>query len=101
MKDADGQVTISVWLVRTLAGSIIVGLTAIAGWMVVWNANDAAFKREVLIRTGIMAAQIEIIDNKLEIVPTNTEKIYGLEQRVKRLEDEKRRRVCLMSASRT
>ena len=46
-------------LVNALIIAIFASLLSIAGYMVQWNSQDAAFKREVLTRLGAIEEQVQ------------------------------------------
>ena len=96
MRDTNNEdvVHISPGLVKLLAGSIMASLIAIAGYMLIWNRDDAAFKREVIVQMLSIHDQIAEVKDTISAVPANTQRISNLEdhlmdqsRRIEKLED--------------
>lgn len=74
-------------LVKMLAGTIMTSLIAIAGYMLVWNRDDAAFKKVVTLQLNNMEGDLSEIKQTMGVVPGNTQRINDLTDRVRRLEN--------------
>lgn len=84
---ANGEVIVSGSIVKFLASSIVTCLIAIGGYMVVWNADDAAFKSKVLVHLGNLDKEMLDVKEILKTVPPSNQKVTDLSERLRRLED--------------
>jgi hypothetical protein len=86
MGEQTEMVQISSGLVKLIAATIMTSLIAIAGYMLLWNRDDAAFKRGVTLQLDNIEDNIEEVKDTIAIVPANTQRINDLSERVRRLE---------------
>ena len=77
-------------LVHWAITSIIGGILAIGAYMVVWAINDAAWKSALEGKLVAIELRISEVKQVIGVVPTNTEKIHTLEDRVRTIEEQHR-----------
>ena len=79
-----GGLFVPVWFVNTMIAAIFASLIGIAGYMVSWNKEDAAFKAGVLLR-------LTAIERKVDtgFVPRGEaqQRLQSIERRLDKLEN--------------
>lgn len=82
----DDVVHISPRLVTVLATTIMASLVSIAGYMFMWNRDDAAFKQTTMLKLDHLGDNLQEVKDVVKVVPANAERIQNLENRLKRVE---------------
>ena len=73
------QLVVPTWFAATLFAALFGGLLSLGGYMVTWNRDDLAFKREVLTRLTQLEGVV-----RLGVLPRADERISSLERRLEK-----------------
>ena len=71
------QLVVPTWFAATLCAALLGGLLSLGGYMVTWNRDDLAFKREILTRVTSLEGLV-----RAGVLPRADERISNLEKRL-------------------
>lgn len=87
----EGRYLVPVALVHWAITSIILGIITIGGYMVIWAVNDASWKASQQEKLSKIESSVVKMELMMSVVPTNTEKIRQLEDKVRDIQDQHKR----------